>query len=216
VPLTPVRATLLLVPLLVAAAPRVAAQTAALGRWEITVGPYKNPTDTMAVSGVVYQFARWPGEQRLLRQGFRLYFNWGKEEKWNRPIIPGNPFRFEERRGAYAIGVGIPFRLGPPDWSVRPFLEMEPGGALYRSIDITRQNNLNSGSNGIFDRSVWLIGPVVTGSGGIAIPGRGGLPRLQARAGYKIGWMVGQEGQGLTDNGWWQTWELTGGASFRF
>jgi hypothetical protein len=200
--------------LLFAAAPLpVAAQE---GRWELAVGPYDNPVDTASVDGIVYQFARWPGAQTSFRQGFRLYFNWGKERHWVEPIVPGNPFQFEERRNSHAIGVGIPFRYGPPAWSVRPFVEVEPGGALYRSIDVTRQTNLNSGSNGIFDRSVWLIGPVVTGSAGVAVPGRGQFPRLQVRAGYKLGWMLGQEAQGLTDQGFWETWEITGGASFRF
>jgi hypothetical protein len=213
VPLTPFRAIPLLLLSLFAAATPVAAQE---GRWEVAIGPYDNPVDTAAVDGIVFQFARWPGEQATFRQGFRLYYNWGKERAWVRPIIPGNPFMFEERRNAHAVGVGIPLRYGPAAWSVRPFVEVEPGGAIYRSIDVTRQTNLNSGSNGLFDRSVWLLGPVVTGSAGVAVPGRGGFPRIQARAGYKVGWMVGQEGEGLTDQGWWQTWEVTGGASFRF
>lgn len=212
-PLTPLRtAPLLLLSFLALAAP-AAAQG---GRWEVMIGPYNNPVDTASVDGIVYQFARWPGAQTTFRQGFRLYFNWGKVRHWVEDPIPGNPFKFEETRNSNAIGVGIPFRYGPAEWPVRPFVEAEPGGALYRSIDITRQTNLNSGSNGIFDRSVWLLGPVVSGAAGIAVPGRGGFPRIQVRGGYKLGWMLGQEAEGLTDQGWWETWEITGGASFRF
>gem|GEM_PF-3716721 len=212
-PLTPLRAVPLLVLALLAVAVPAAAQA---GRWEVMIGPYNNPVDTASVDGTVYQFARWPGAQTTFRQGFRLYFNWGKVRHWVQDPIPGNPFKFEETRNSNAIGVGIPFRYGPAEWPVRPFLEMEPGGALYRSIDITRQTNLNSGSNGIYDRSVWLLGPVVSGAAGVAIPGRGGFPRLQVRGGYKLGWMLGQEGEGLTDQGFWETWDVTAGASFRF
>lgn len=187
---------------------------AAQGRWDLTIGPYTNPADSSDLTGMVYSFNRWPGEEKTIQHGVRIVFNWGNETSVRTQGPTGSHYWDERRTGASAAGVSIPIRIGPVGWPVRPYLLGEPGGALYRSIDRTRRTHETTGNLGVFDRSKWLIGPTMLMGGGVSIPGRGRLPHLHARAGYKVGWMFGQEGQGISGNGWWQTWEVAASASF--
>lgn len=189
----------------------------AQGTWEIGVGRFKNAVDTQSTSGVALEFARWPGGEKTFQHGFHLAYFWGRED--SQTHVPPNGSMFSqviETWGSWTLGVGMPFRIGPANWPVRPFLEAEPGGMLYRSLHLSKYYRNGADRVGLIDESVWMIGPSLGIGAGLQVPGSNRGPRLQVRADYRGAYLLGGEAVGVNSSGFWSSFGVKAGMMFTY
>src|SRR6478609_2560366 len=131
----------------------------AQGTWEIGAGRFKNAVDTQSTSGVAMEFARWPGGEKKFQHGFHVAYFWGREDSYtNVPPSGASYSQIVETWGSWTLGFGMPFRVGPAHWPIRPFLEAEPGGMLYRSTHMSKYYRNGADRVGLIDESVWMMG----------------------------------------------------------
>jgi len=208
------RVRLFLVTLLLALPLRAAG---AQGTWEIGVGRFKNAVDTQSTSGVALEFARWPGGEKKVQHGFHIAYFWGRQDTSTPTQPPGSSFsQIIETWGSWTLGFGMPFRVGPVDWPVRPFLEAEPGGMLYRSTHMSKYYRNGADRVGLVDESAWLIGPSIGLGAGVQVPGHNRGPRLQVRADYRAALLLGGEAVGVNSSGFWSSFGVKAGMMFTY
>ena len=192
----------------------------AQGTWEVGGGAFKTAVDTQPRSGVALEFSRWPGGEATFQHGFHLAYFWGRGDQLTTATPPTSAYsQTIETWSSWSLGFGKPFRVGPAKWPIRPFLEAEPGGMLYRSSHAIKfYPKAASDRVGLIDHSKWLIGPSLGLGAGIQIPGRFRGPRLQIRADYRVAWLAGGEGEaiGVKPNGVWQSFGVKAGAMFAY
>jgi hypothetical protein len=192
----------------------------AQGTWEVGAGAFKNAVDTQSTSGVALEFSRWPGGEKKFQHGFHIAYFWGRQDVLTVTLPSGSAYSHTiESWSSWGLGFGKPFRVGPANWPVRPFLEAEPGGMLYRSHHATKYYpNGISDRVGLIDKSKWLIGPSLGLGTGVQIPGKYHGPRLQVRADYRVAWLLGGEGEaiGVKPNGVWSSFGVKAGAMFAY
>jgi hypothetical protein len=187
----------------------------AQGRWEFGIGAFGNSSDTLSTSGLTGEFARWRGPERLIRRGMRIAYYRRRTDNVTRPPVPGSVYQVTEEWSAWGVGVGAPFQIAATGASVRPFFEAEPGLMLYHSGHEIRYTHLFTGKVGIEDHSGWHLGPTLTLGVGLQVPGRNNGLRLRVRGGYRIGWLAGGEGTGLSGSKV-SAWELRAGGSIPY
>lgn len=206
------RRVLLLIALLTPARTLVAQ-----GWWDAGGGPYHNGADSAEVNGATLSFSRWKGEERTLQHGFRVaYFRRFQDERTFTPPPPTIYTYVIEEWSGWALLVGMPVRLAPATGVFRPFAEVVPSVALFRSMHDSRFYGGPEDRVGLDDESKWMIGPTVELAAGVMFPAVGRVPRLNARAGYRLGWLAGGPGVGTSAGGGWSGWALTGGVSFPY
>lgn len=191
----------------------------AQGTWEIGGGAFRNGVDSQATSGVALEFSRWPGGEKSFQHGFHVAYFWGREDQFTHVPPAGASFsQIIETWSSWGLGFGKPFRVGPATWPVRPFLEAEPGGMLYRSLHLSKYYRSGADRVGLVDESKWLIGPSLGLGAGVQVPGKFRGPRLQIRADYRVAYLVGGEGKaiGVSSSGWWQSFGVKAGAMFAY
>jgi hypothetical protein len=189
----------------------------AQGTWEVGGGAFKNSVDSNSTSGVALEFSRWPGGEKTFQHGFHIAYFWGREDEFTHIPPPGAPYSHViETWSSWTLGFGMPFRVGPADWPVRPFLEAEPGGMLYRSLHLSKYYRAGADRVGLIDESRWMIGPSIGLGAGLQIPGKYRGPRLQLRADYRIAYLAGSGGEaiGVAKNGFWQSFGVKAGGVF--
>ena len=191
------------------------ASARAQGRWDFNAGLFGNVVDTAATTGHMLDFTRWPGEEKSLQHGFRVGYLRGRQHLVNYPPLPGSTFNITDEHQMWLLQAGMPFRYSPMGGRVRPFLDVEPAGLMYRSLTLTRYTQPFPHKIGIVDKSKWLWAPAVGFGAGLQIPGRTG-PRFQVRGDYRIGWLYGREAEGTNANGVWKAWSITAGGSFGY
>ena len=203
--------------LLIAILSTCPAVASAQGRWDFVIGRFDGRERGNAGEGAFATFDRFRGEERgSLRGSPRLSAIWSGQIQFTIQPLPDYPFRVTGKRSFWALGVGRAYRFAAGGLPVRPYLELGPGVSLYRSVDITRFTNVNTGEVGVINETRWLMGPALDLVAGMEIPAGHRGPRLQVRGGYHAGWLLGAEAVGATPTGVWHVWELGLGAGFPF
>jgi hypothetical protein len=160
-------------------------------------------------------FTRWPGEEKWFQHGLRIGYLRGRQHLVNYPPAPGSTFNVTDEHQMWLLQAGMPFRFSPTGWPVRPFLDVEPAGLMYRSLKLTRYTQPFPHKIGIVDKSKWLWAPAVGFSVGLQTPGRTG-PRIELRGDYRIGWLYGRAAEGTDPSGLWKAWTFIAGGSFAY
>jgi hypothetical protein len=185
------------------------------GRWEASAGLFGNVVDTAATTGHMLDFTRWPGEEKWLQHGLRIGYLRGRQHLVNYPPAPGSTFNVTDEHQMWLLQAGMPFRISTTGGPIRPFLDVEPAGLMYRSLDLTRYTQPFPHKIGIVDRSKWLWAPSLSFSAGLQTPAISSF-RVQVRGDYRLGWLYGRAAEGANAKGVWKAWTFTAGGSFGY